>query len=118
HTQALEVLALAVYLFIGIGARLGLHLGDGQVLAVLLFDLDLDGHAMAVPSGYVDRVEARHVAALDDDVLQDLVDGVADVDVAVRVWRPVMENELGTPLAGFANGGIDFAFFPIGDPSG
>src|SRR3546814_20821992 len=51
--------------------------------AVLLLDRDLDRQAVAVPARDVGRVEAGQVLRLDDDVLEDLVDRVAEVDRAV-----------------------------------
>ena len=118
HTQALEVLALAVDLLERVGAGLGLHFRHRQVLAVLLFDLDFDGHAVAVPARHVVRVIAGHVAALDDDVLQDLVDRVADVDVAVRIGRAVMQHEARPAAAGRTDRLVDVVFLPLRNPGG
>ena len=70
--------------------------------AVLLLDLPLDRQAVAVPAGDVVDVMAEQEAAADDEVLERLVQGVADVDVAVGVGRAVVQDELGTILANFA----------------
>ena len=43
----------------------------------------LDGQAVGVPAGDIGCLIAGHVAVLDDHVLEDLVQGVTDVDVAV-----------------------------------
>jgi hypothetical protein len=61
------------------------------------FDLVLDGQAVAVPARHVGRVEAGHGLGADDDVLEDLVERVADVDAAVGVGRAVVQHELGRP---------------------
>jgi hypothetical protein len=37
-------------------------------------------------------MEARHQAGLDDHVLENLVDSVSHVDIAVGVGRPIVEN--------------------------
>src|SRR3546814_16098164 len=63
--------------------------------AVLLLDLPLDRQAVAVPAGHVDGLPPGHVLRAVDDVLEDLVQRVADVQVAVRVGRPVMQDENG-----------------------
>ena len=60
-----------------------------QVLQHLMFDRQ----AVAVPARDVRRVAAGHGLELDDDVLEDLVQGVADVDVAIGVRRPVVQHE-------------------------
>jgi hypothetical protein len=92
HAHPDEVLLLAGNLFGRIGARARLHQFGRLVLAVLFFDLDLDRHAVAVPARHVARVKTRHLAALDHHVLQDLVDRMADVQVAVGVRRAVMQD--------------------------
>ena len=53
---------------------------------------------MGVPAGDIGGLEAGHVLVLDDDVLEDLVQGGADVDVAVGVGRAVVEDKLGLAL--------------------
>ena len=113
HAEPDEVLLLALDLLAGVGARLRLHLVGRQVLAELLLDLDLDRHAVAVPARHVARVEAGHVAALDDDVLEDLVDRVADVDVAVGVRRPVVQHEHRAALRGLADALVDAFVLPL-----
>jgi hypothetical protein len=113
HAQADEVLALAVDLLQRVGARLGQHFGGRQVLAVLFFDLDLDRHAVAIPARHVRRVVAGQGAGLDHHVLQDLVDGVADVDVAVGVRRAVVQDEFRTAGGSLAHALVDFLVLPL-----
>ena len=60
--------------------------------AQVVIDLDLDGQAVAVPAGHVGRVEARHGLRFDDEVLEDLVEGGAQVDAAVGVGRAVVQD--------------------------
>src|SRR5262249_4391631 len=114
--EALEVLLLALDLLRGIRARAALRLLDRDVLAVGLLDLDLDRHAVAVPAGPIARVEARHVARLDDDVLEYLVHRRADVDVAVRVRRPVVQDELRPAAACLADLPVDLPLLPLLHP--
>ena len=116
HAEALEVLALPVDLFGGPGARLGDHLARRQVLAVLLLDLDLDRHAVAVPARHVGRVETGHRTALDDDVLQDLVDRGPHVDVVVRVRRSVVQYPARPAHRGSADLLVDLLLVPLADP--
>ncbi len=90
-----ELGALEVEVFLGVLAA-GPADGDGVHLelfaAQLLVDFDLDGEAVAVPAGDVGGVEAGHGAGLDDEVLEGLVEGVAEVDGAVGVGRAVVED--------------------------
>ena len=98
--EPLQLLALNVDPLLGVSVALGAEFLDRHLvlvellLAVLLLDLLLDRQPVAVPAGHVGRVLAEHRPGADDDVLERLVDGVADVDVAVGVRRPVVEDEL------------------------
>jgi hypothetical protein len=83
-----------------------------------LLDLHLDRHAVAIPARHVRRVEARQRAALDDDVLQDLVDRVTDVDRRVRVRRPVVQDEARPSGGGLADRAVDVALLPLAHPAG
>ncbi len=60
NAQAHEVFALFVDLLGGIRAALSLHFLWWQAFAVLFLDLDFDRHAVAIPTGHVWRVVARH----------------------------------------------------------
>ena len=97
HAQPDKVLALDVDLLhreiaACLPERLGVELL--HLAAAHFFDCVLDRQPVAVPTRHVGRIEAVERARLDDDVLQDLVDGVADVNRAVRVRRTVMQDEL------------------------
>ena len=101
--EPLELLALDVDELLGV---LPAFLADGRhghglfLLAEVLVDLDLDGQAVAVPAGDVGGVMPEHGAGLDDEVLEDLVEGRAQVDVAVGVGRAVVEDEGRTAVGG------------------
>ncbi|MNZ73879.1 hypothetical protein D3C78_923070 [compost metagenome] len=94
HAEADEVGLLALDLLGGIAAAQLAGLVRRQVLAVGDLDLVLDRQAVAVPARHVGGVVAGEGLGADDDVLENLVDRVADVDVAVGVGRAVVEDEL------------------------
>src|SRR6185369_6521334 len=71
-------------------------------LAILLLDHPFDRQAVAVPARNVEGVLARHLLRAVDHVLQDLVQRVADMDVAVRIRGTVMQDELLAALRGLA----------------
>ena len=118
HAQTLEVGALQIDLFRCVGAGKTLGLVDGKVLPVELFDLDFDRHAVAVPARNVGGLEAFERLFLEDDVLQDLVDGVAEVNRAVRIGRAVVQNELLRVAARIDNAVVNLSFFPAANPRG
>ncbi len=104
--EPLEFLALHVEPMVGIGPafaaerhhcggipEIRLLLALGAV--VLLLDLPFDRQAVAVPARHVIGIEAEHLLALGHHVLEDLVQRMPDMDVAVGVRRPVMQHEFG-----------------------
>ena len=96
--QTQELVALQVDVLAGVfaagGAELFLrHLVLAAALgAELLLDLPLDRQAVAVPARHIVDVIAQQEARADHEVLQRLVQGVADVDVAVGVGRAVVQH--------------------------
>ena len=79
---------------------------------VLLLDLPFDRQAVAVPARHVVTVEAEHLLALGDDVLEDLVERVPDMDVAIGVGRAVMQHEFRLALRLLAQGAVEVDLLP------
>jgi len=101
HPQALKFGALDVDELFGIGpaAPADLNLGQAPAFGLqLLAHLVLDGQAVAIPARHVGAVVARHLAGLDDDILENLIEGVPQVNVAVGIRRPVVQDKFGAPL--------------------
>jgi hypothetical protein len=86
------------------------------MLAVQFLDLVFDRQAVAVPARHIGRVETGQRPRADDDVLEDLVDRVANVNVAVGVGRAVVQDEARAPLRGFADLLVELFLLPVGDP--
>ncbi len=116
HAQSLEFLALDIHVFVGVFSA---ALADGQRRQVgLAFGLELQGHlvldgqTVAVPAGHVFGSKTLHVARLDDDVLEHLVQGRAQVDVPVGVGRPVVEHVRALVSIGRGHLAIGVGLFP------
>ena len=113
HAEALELLGLDRDPFLGIGAAFGAEFARRHrvlvelLLAILLLDLPLDRKAVAVPAGHVGRVLAEQGLGADHHVLEDLVHGVAHVDVAIGVRRAVVEDEALPPGARLAQAPVE-----------
>jgi hypothetical protein len=116
HAQALELAHLQADLLGREGTAFRLHLVAWQVAPELLLDGVFDRQAVAVPARDVGGIHALELARLDDHVLEDLVDGVAHVDLAVRVWRTIVQHEFGMAAAGGAQLLIQALVFPRLDP--
>ena len=116
HAQPLEVAALGLDLLTSVGAAGASELGGIDLdsdLAELLFDLHLDRQTVAVPTRHIGRMEAGQQPRLDHDVLEDLVQRVADVDLAIGVGRTIVKDEF---LAAFGMAlqlSIKVAGFPL-----
>ena len=117
--EALELLALGVDPVLRIGAAFGSEFLDRHLvlvelfLAILFLNLPLDREAVAVPAGHIRGVLALQRLGADDHVLQDMVERMADVHVAIGVGRAVVEDELVAALAGFANLPFQIALKPF-----
>ncbi len=94
------------------------HVHTGPVEPELLVHLVLDGQPMAIPARHVDRVEAGHRARLHDDVLEDLVQHVAQVNVAVGVRRSVVQDPQRAIRGHLAQPLVDADLFPPGEHPG
>ena len=95
--QTLELVAHDVDV---LGGKLFADLAQLQLGDVLLLvadggqGLQLDGQAVGIKTGHIGSLIALHVLVTDDDILDDLVQGGAHVDVAVCIRRAVMQDEL------------------------
>ena len=61
--------------------------------AVLFLDLPFNWQAMAVPTGDVVGILTHHLLRPVDYVFQNFVEGVADMQITVRVGRSVVQDE-------------------------
>ncbi len=113
EVPALHVHLLGRVLAAGVAERLRVE--PLRVAAQRLLDLVLDRQSVAVPARHVRRVESVERARLDDDVLQHLVDGVANVDRAVRVRRPIVQDEFRAVGRDRAQLLVDAMFLPPGE---
>ncbi len=68
---------------------------------------------MAVPSGHVGRVETAHIARLYHEILQGFVERGAQVNRAVGVRRPVVQDIDGLPFVRLADAVVEPRFLPM-----
>ena len=119
HAEPFEFFALNRNIFFRIllAQTANLRLAQRQFLrsADILFDLQLDRQTVAVPAGNIRRGVAGHRFVFDDYVLENLVERMADVDVAVGVRRPVVQNKLRLSLIGLKNLEISSVALPLFD---
>ena len=82
------------------------------LLAVLFFDLPFNRQAMTVPAGNIVGVLAKHGLRPVDHVLENLVQRVPNVKLAIGIGRAVMENKRLGIGTGFAETAIDINLLP------
>ena len=87
-------------------------------LQELLVYFDFDWETVTVPAGDVGCVEAGHGFGFDNEVLDALVKGVAEVDRSVGVGWAIVEDVLCGSGAGGADLGIQVLLLPDGQAFG
>ena len=119
--KTLEFFALDIHPFIRKGAAFAAELDHGYgifvlaLFAVLFLDFPFDWQTVTVPAGHVSRVKAHHLMAADDHILDGFVQRVADMQVAVRIGRAVVQRKRG-PALFFAQAVVNANFFPTFQP--
>ena len=115
HAHAAKTVALKVDLTLGIVTALLAERGGIDLatdLANLLLDLQFDGQAVTVPAGHVGRTQPGKQARFHDHVLEDLVDRVAHVDIAVGIRGAVVQDPQ-RPVGGLVlDPVVEIRFFP------
>ena len=97
HAETFEVRALQIDLLGCVLAAESAEFRRVDLLAHLadfLLDCDFDRQPVAIPARHIGRTQTRHQLRLDDDVLEDLVDGMTEMDHAICVRRTVVQHEL------------------------
>ena len=116
HTQPAELVALDADVPLGVGPAGGADLRrrHGRLPGPqVLVDLVLNRQPVAVPARNIRGVEPHHGARLHDNVLEDLVERLAQVDVAVRVRGPVVQDVARPAGPGAAQRGVDVHAVPL-----
>ncbi len=80
--------------------------------AVLLLDLPFDRQAVTIPARNVVRVVAKHLVRARNQIFQNFIECMADMDVAVRIRRAVVENEFLAALRGLAHQLVEIDLLP------
>ena len=118
HPEPLELVALHVDPVFGEGAAIGAEAADrdgilvAAFLAVGLLDLPLDRQPVAIPARHVDRILAQHLLGAHDDILENLVQRRAEVEMAVGVGRAVVKDELGPAGGGLPQAPVETDLLP------
>ena len=68
---------------------------------------------MAIPTRDKGAVKSLHTLEFDHDVLEDFVESRADMDIAVGIRRPVMQDILGLAVVLLENGLVEIEFGPL-----
>jgi hypothetical protein len=116
--EPLEIVALRVDEFLRKRAAGATELHRRAVLvgrAFVLFHVQFDRQSVAIPTRHVRRIESRHRPGFDHQVFQNLVQRMADVNLAIGIRRPVMHDELRGARAGGADLPVQTSRVPARD---
>ena len=115
HTHAHKICLLGVDLLGRIIAAVLPKLGGGNFVAwftYFLFDVQFNRKPMAIPAGHIRRVKSGQRFGFDNDVLEDLIDRVANVQLTVGVGRAIVKDKAWFALARLAHLGIQVHVCP------
>ena len=119
--EPLEARALDVDVARRVPPALPAHVGHAHLplaFAQLAVHAQLDRQPVTVPARHVRRVAPGHGAGSDDEVLQDLVERRADVDLAIGVGRPVVQHVARRAAAPLPDPAVQIHLLPAGDRVG
>ena len=115
HAKALEFLALDIDELVRVLAAAAAYRIRRHFLflfAKLVLNLQFDGQAVAVPAGHIHGLLPLNVAGLDGDVLEDLVQGMAEMQMAVGVGRAIVQTKRAPAARSFQHGSVNIVLFP------
>ena len=85
--------------------------------AVFLFYFPLNGQTVTIPTWDIARIFAHHLLRADHHIFEDLIECMADMQVAIGIGRPVMQGKTLT-TGFFPQPVINADLFPTGQPFG
>ncbi len=120
--EALEFLALHVDLFPCIVAAGSAKLRIRDIflfaffLLELLLDLQLDRQTVAIPARNIGRIETHHGTRAHHNVLEHLIDRMADMNVTIGVGRTIVQDKFRRILTPRAQLPMNIRFIPLFQP--
>src|SRR3989304_4383233 len=104
HTEPFELLTLYIHIFFCIFTAQLSYIMPAHPLFLgskLFIYLVFNRKPMAVPSGLVRESNPLHSLRPYNDIFEDLIQCVADVYVAISIWRSIVEDIFISAPAGF-----------------
>ena len=101
NAQTAELFALRIDMAAGKLLALVTKFDDRSLLAIQAECLDrltLNRQTVRIPAGNVRRLEAGHILVTDNEVLQNLVERMTHVKIAVRIRRAIVQDKQGFAL--------------------
>src|SRR3972149_7981218 len=95
HTEAFELLTLYIHIFFRILTAQLSYVMPAHPLFLrskLFINLMFYRKPMAVPTGCVRGIKPLHSLRPYNDIFEDLIQRMTDVDIAIGIWRAVVEN--------------------------
>src|SRR3990170_6391561 len=115
HTEPFELLTLYIHIFFRILTAQLSYVMPAHPLFLrskLFINLMFYRKPMAVPTGCVRGIKPLHSLRPYNDIFEDLIQCVADVYVAIGIWRSIVEDIFFSILAGFPESLINICSLP------
>ena len=69
---------------------------------------------MAIPARHIDGIAPHHLMGAHNHVFENFVERMADMNIAIGIWRAVMQHEFFAAFGGGAQALVQTYFFPMG----
>ncbi len=67
---------------------------------------------MAIPAGNIGSIKTTKGFGFKNNILEDFINGMADMDFTIGIWRSIMQNEFGFILIFLSQLLIKFLLLP------
>ena len=119
NPHALKIFTLVIDLFRRIVTTLLTKLGSGDFmsrLTHLLFNIEFNWKTVTIPPRNIRCIKTRKGFRLGNNIFENLVNGVANMQLPVRIGRPIVQNKRGLACASCAHFLIKPHALPLLEP--
>ena len=119
NPHALKIFTLVIDLFRRIVTTLLTKLGSGHFmsrLTHLLFNIEFNWKTVTIPPRNIRCIKTRKGFRLGNNIFENLVNGVANMQLPVRIGRPIVQNKRGLACASCAHFLIEPHALPLLEP--
>ena len=115
YTKTFKIFSLTIHLLVrifttGITKNFGINFHAS--LTYLLLNVQLNRKTMTIPTRHIRRIKTTKRFGFNNDVFEHFINRVTDVNIAIGIRRPIVQNKLFTTSARLAQFGVKPHFSP------